>query len=183
MKKYQIIYADPPWTYKKSGGSGPTGRGLAKQHYNCLTSKELANLPIQNIANADCFCFMWVTAPKMQEGLDLMKLWGFEFNTIAFTWIKMNKKTINTLFWGMGYSTRSNAEYVLLGKKGKLERKALNIHSVLMSPVKGHSQKPAEIRNRIELLYGNLSRIELFARKKTKGWDTWGNEVSNDIEL
>ncbi len=125
---------------------------------------------------------MWVTAPKMQEGLDLMKAWGFEYNTVAFTWIKLNKKT-PSLFWGMGYSTRSNAEYVLLGKKGKLERKALNVHSVLQSPIAGHSEKPQEIRDRISRLYGDVPMVELFARTKPDGWDVWGNEVKSDITL
>ena len=86
----------------------------------------------------------------------------------------------------MGNATRANPEYVLLGRKGKLERKAKNIHSVLLSKIEGHSKKPDEIRKRIEELYGDLPRIELFARlpknrlfkdESYKGWDLWGNEV------
>jgi N6-adenosine-specific RNA methylase IME4 len=104
-----------------------------------------------------------------------MATWGFTFSNVVFTWIKTNKNT-NSLFWGMGNSTRANPEYVLLGKKGKLKRQNADVHSVLLSPIKQHSQKPNEIRNRITRLYGDLPRIELFARTKVHGWSVIGND-------
>lgn len=179
--KYQIIYADPPWTYKKSGGI-KSARGLAKKFYDTMSIESIKGLPVQEIADRNCYLFLWVTAPRIQEGLDVLRAWGFELFTIAFTWVKTNKKA-DSLFWGMGNATRANPEYVLLGRKGKLDREARNIHSVLLSKVREHSQKPDEIRKRIELLYGELPRIELFAREKVEGWDCWGNEVESDINL
>jgi N6-adenosine-specific RNA methylase IME4 len=88
------------------------------------------------------------------------------------------------LFWGMGYYTRSNPELCLLATKGEpLERKCHDIHSVVISPVLDHSHKPAIIREFIVQLFGDLPRIELFARRKVDGWDCWGNEVESDIAL
>ena len=183
-KKYNIIYADPPWSYRKSGGI-KSARGLAKKYYSTMDIEDIKSLPVQDISDRNCYLFLWVTAPCIQEGLDVLNAWGFELFTIAFTWIKTNKKA-GSLFWGMGNATRANPEYVLLGRKGKLERKAKNIHSVLLSKIESHSKKPDEIRKRIEELYGDLPRIELFARppkdllfedKSFKGWDVWGNEV------
>lgn len=182
MNKYQIIYADPPWEYRKSGGI-KSARGLAKTFYPTMPIEDIMGLPVADIADKDCYLFLWVTAPSMQEGLDVLKAWGFKFSTVAFTWVKGNTRNQESLFWGMGSTTRANPEYVLLGRKGKLERLDKGVHSVLMSPVQRHSQKPAEIRNRIKRLYGDLPRVELFARDKVDGWDIWGNELKNDLAL
>jgi N6-adenosine-specific RNA methylase IME4 len=176
MNQYKIIYADPPWEYRKSGGI-KSARGLAKKFYPTMFLEDIKNLPISLITNHNCYLFLWVTAPCIQEGLDVLRAWGFDLFTIAFTWIKMNTKS-DSLFWGMGNATRVNPEYVLLGRKGKLERKAKNIHSVVVSKIGKHSEKPIEIRQRIELLYGDLPRIELFARQKTEGWDCIGNDIN-----
>ena len=182
MKKYSIILADPPWEYRKSGGI-KSARGLAKKFYSEMNIEDIKKIPIKNICDKNCYLFLWSTAPRIQEGLDVVRAWGFELFTIAFTWIKTNKKATHTLFWGMGKSTRANPEYVLLGRKGKLERKSCSIHSVVQSPIEKHSKKPDEVRNRIERLYGDLPRIELFAREKTEGWDCIGNDIDGkDIQ-
>ena len=173
-KKYQIIYADPAWEYLKSGGI-KSARGLAKKYYDTMKLDDIKKINIQQISDKNCYLFLWTTSPLMPEALDVMATWGFTFSNIVFTWIKTNKNT-NSLFWGMGNSTRANPEYVLLGKKGKLKRQNADVHSVLLSPIKQHSQKPNEIRNRITRLYGDLPRIELFARTKVHGWDVIGND-------
>jgi N6-adenosine-specific RNA methylase IME4 len=148
-----------------------------------MTKEELQNFPIQKISVKDSVLLMWVTAPCLEEGLELIKKWGFTYKTIGFTWIKKNKKT-NSLFWGMGYYTRANTELCLLATKGKpLKRVSRSIHQVVESPVQEHSRKPDEVRNRISRLFGDLPRIELFARQKTEGWDVWGNEVQSDFDL
>ena len=179
-KKYQIIYADPPWAYRKSGGI-KSARGLAKSHYPTMALKNIKRLNIPSITDKNCYLFLWVTAPRIQEGLEVLNAWGFEFFTIVFTWVKLNKKNKTSLFWGMGNATRANPEYVLLGRRGKLERKARNIHSVVLSPIMRHSQKPQEVRNRIEKLYGDLPRIELFARSSQKVENGWVN-VGYDVD-
>lgn len=179
---YQIIYADPPWEYRKSGGL-KSGRGLAKSFYKTMPLEDIKALPVHEICAKDCYLFMWVTGPTMQEGLDVLKAWGFDFFTVAFTWVKTNLRSTDTLFWGMGTTTRANPEYVLLGRKGKLERVQRNVHSVVMAPVMAHSKKPDEVRDCIIRLYGNLRRIELFARCSTEGWDVFGDQVSESVEL
>lgn len=121
--------------------------------------------------------FLWVTAPCLIEGIELITAWGFKYKTVAFTWVKQNKKS-DGLFTGMGYYTRANAEYCLLATKGKiLERKSHGVHSVVLSHIERHSKKPDEVRDRIVRLFGDVPRIELFARQYATGWDCWGNEV------
>ncbi len=111
-----------------------------------------------------------------------MESWGFTYKSVAFVWIKQNRKS-DALFWGMGYWTRANAEICLLATRGHPKRVAKNIHQVILSHIEEHSKKPDEARKRIEQLMGNCSRIELFARQKSPGWDVWGNEVVSDIEF
>jgi N6-adenosine-specific RNA methylase IME4 len=181
MKEYQIIYADPPWTYKVWSVNG--SKRSASQHYPTMSKEELQNLPIQKILSKNSVLLMWVTAPCLEEGLELIKKWGFIYKTIGFVWIKKNRKS-DSLFWGMGYYTRSNAELCLLATRGKpLKRISRAVHQVVESPVREHSRKPDEVRSRISELFGNLPRIELFARQKTQGWDAWGNEVKSDLIL
>lgn len=115
--KYNVIYADPPWEYKQSGLT-KNARGIAKKHYATMPTSEIAKLPIPKISKENALCFMWATFPNIDQALDLMKAWGFEYKTAAFVWVKKNKKA-NTNFWGMGAYTRANAEVCLLGiKKG-----------------------------------------------------------------
>ena len=174
-KKYNIILADPAWNYEKSGGI-KSSRGLAKKFYDTMSTDEIKNIDIDSISKDNCYCFMWTTSPKLPESLEVMDSWGFEYFNVVFTWIKTNKVS-NSLFWGMGNTTRANAEYVLLGRKGKLDRINAGVHSVIMSKIEKHSKKPNEVRERIVELYGDLPRIELFARDKTDGWDSCGNEI------
>ena len=120
---------------------------------------------------------MWVTAPCFEQGLELIKAWGYTYKTVAFTWVKLNKKN-GKLFMGMGYYTRANAEYCLLATKGKvLERKSKAVPSAVVTPIERHSKKPDVVRERIVALFGDRPRIELFARQHAEGWDCWGNEV------
>ena len=182
MKKYQIIYADPPWHYRVRFDGKMGSRGEAPA-YNTMSLDDLCILPISSISANDSVLFMWATLPNIKEGLGLIDAWGFEYKTCAFTWVKTNKNSMG-LFWGMGYYTRSNAELCLLATRGKtLPRISHSVHSVIMSPVQEHSKKPSETRNRIVQLFGDLPRIELFARQKVEGWDCWGNEVESDIDL
>ena len=111
-----------------------------------------------------------------------MEQWGFTYKTVAFVWVKQNKKADN-LFWGMGHWTRSNAELCILATKGNPKRLSASVHQVIMSHIEKHSKKPDETRKRIVELVGDLPRVELFARQKTDGWDVWGNEVESDITI
>ena len=144
--------------------------------YKCMDKLSIGNLPINEIADKDCILFLWVTMPSLIEGLALIEKWGFKYKTVAFTWVKKNKKA-DSLFWGMGFWTRANTELCLLATKGSPKRVSASVHSVIYSPIREHSRKPDEARDKIVQLMGDIPRIELFARQKVEGWDCWGDEV------
>lgn len=179
-KKYNIIYADPPWQYKVYSKKG-LGRS-AESHYPTMSLEDIKALPVGNLAEKDCTLFMWTTMPLLFDCFSVLSSWGFQYKTVAFVWIKLNKKS-DTLFWGMGHWTRANAELCILATKGHPKRISAKVHQVIMSRIEEHSKKPGETRNRIVELIGDLPRVELFARTKTDGWDTWGNEVECDINM
>ena len=160
MKKYKVIYADPPWAYKVWSKKG-AGRS-AESHYPTMDIAAIKALPVGEMADKDCALFLWITFPMLREAWGVMDAWGFTFKTVAFVWIKQCRKS-DGLFTGMGYWTRANAEICLLATRGR--------------------PKPEEARRRIEALMGDVPRIELFARASPPGWDVWGNEVASDIRL
>lgn len=170
-KKYSIIYADPPWSYNDKGCNGN-----AAEHYNLMKDSEIHDLPIGKLAEKDCVLFLWATYPKIQEALDTIKKWGFTYKSIAFQWIKQNRKG-NGYFFGLGRWTRGNTECCLIAVKGKPKRKNNSVSQLIFSPLRKHSQKPDEVREKIIELIGDVPRIELFARESCDGWDCWGNEV------
>ena len=172
-KKYNIIYADPPWNYRDKALAGNRG---ASCKYPVMSTGDIARFPINKITHDDCTLFLWVTMPKLNEVFDLIKEWGFEYKTCAFTWVKKNKVS-DSWFVGMGHWTRANAEICLLATKGKPKRVSASVRSVIESPIEAHSKKPDIIREKIVELMGDLPRIELFARQHVDGWDCWGNEV------
>lgn len=107
---------------------------------------------------------------------------GLYYKTVAFVWVKQNKKS-DSLFWGMGYWTRSNVELCILATKGSPKRVDAGVHQVVVSHIEEHSRKPGEVHERIRRLMGDVPKIELFARRKAEGFDVWGNEVDSDIEF
>lgn len=171
--KYGVILADPPWswfTYSEKGRAKSPDR-----HYPLMSFKEIASLPVESIAADNCVLFLWVTLPKLLEGLDVLYAWGFEYKTVAFVWVKENKVSPG-LFMGMGYWTRTNAEICLLGTKGSPRRLSGGVRQVIVSPRREHSRKPDEQYERIRALVPG-PYVELFARFIRPGWDCWGNEV------
>ena len=181
-KKYQIIYADPPWQYKVWSKKG-NGRS-AESHYKTMNIEDIINLKyfINAISDENCILFIWVTYPCLREGLKVIESWGFKYKTCGFTWVKRNKKS-NSWFWGMGYWTRANSELCLIATKGKIKRISRKVHQIIDTPIEEHSRKPAIVRDKIVELVGDLPRIELFAREKVTGWDSWGNEIESDIKM
>ena len=180
IKKYGIIYADPPWRYKVYSKKG-AGRS-AESHYPTMSIEDIRALPVGELADHDCALFLWITFPTLLEALTVIEAWGFTYKTVAFAWVKQNKKA-DTLFWGMGYWTRANVELCILATKGRPRRKSAGVHQVVLAPVEEHSKKPDIVRDKIVTLMGDLPRIELFARQTPPGWDVWGNEVDSDITL
>lgn len=175
-KKYNIIYADPAWKYGCFYKSEKVKRNAA-DHYTVTPTSEMKKIPVNKISDNNSVCIMWVTYPCLKEGIDLLETWGFTYKTVMFTWVKKNKKS-DTWFLGLGNYTRANAEICLLGTKGKgLPRISRSVRQILDNRIEEHSKKPDEARDRIVELFGDLPRIELFARQSVDGWDCWGNEV------
>ena len=177
QKKYKIIYADPPWSYADQGC-----QGTMANHYKGMNIKELKELQIKEISDENCILFIWVTYPFLKEGLELIEAWGFKYKTIAFQWIKLNKKG-KGYFYGLGRWTRGNTECCLLATKGKPKRVSNSVFQIIESPLREHSRKPDIVRNKIIELVGDLPRIELFARQRVEGWDSFGDELPKDIQL
>ena len=174
MKKYNIIYADPPWTYKDSGC-----QGAAAAQYDTMSFEQIKALPVANIADKDCVLFLWATYPKLEEALEVIKACGFQYKTIAFQWVKTYKSGFGE-FLGLGRWTRGNTEPCLLATKGKPHRINAGVSQLIFSPLRRHSQKPPEARVKIKRLLGDLPAVELFARERVEGWDAWGDEVVSD---
>lgn len=170
-KKYQIIYADPPWSYNDKGC-----QGTMANHYKGMKIDDICNLPVDKITDDNCILFLWATYPMLKEGLRVIESWKFIYKSIAFQWVKMNKKK-KTPFYGLGRWTRGNTEPCLLATKGKPKRISASVFQLIFSPLRQHSQKPDETRDKIVQLVGDLPRIELFAREKTEGWDAIGNGI------
>ena len=114
-KKYNVIYADPPWSYKVWSKKG-TGRS-AESHYPTMSIEAIKALPVSRLAAKDCALFLWITFPMLREGWGVMDAWGFTFKTVAFVWVKQCRRSDN-IFTGMGYWTRANAEICLLATRG-----------------------------------------------------------------
>lgn len=172
---FQLIYCDPPWSYRDKAAAGKRG---ASFKYPTLGVDDLAQIPVANIAAPDCLLAMWWVGPQPQEALDLVKAWGFELKTMkGFTWHKVTAKNGKSHF-GMGNWTRANTEDCLFAVRGKPKRASASVRQFIEAPIREHSQKPDEVRDRLVQLMGDVPRIELFSRVTGKnGWVTWGNEV------
>ncbi len=179
-EKYNIIYADPPWSYK----AWPSKRWgvTVHHHYDTLSTDAICNLKVPDITAKDAVLFLWATWPNLPQALQVMKAWGFVYKTVAFVWVKLNKNN-DKPFVGLGHYTRGNTEVCLIGVKGKLKKVSSSVRQLVFSRRREHSRKPDEVRERIVELFGDLPRIELFAREKVEGWCTWGDAIESDIEL
>lgn len=201
---YSLIYADPPWEY-----SNTSSNGAAEDHYETMKLIDIKRLPVWELAAEDAVLAMWFTGTHTREAIALAEAWGFKVRTMkGFTWVKFNplaEQHINKAltsgnvedfydFLGLlnvqtrmngGNYTRANTEDMLIATRGKgLERLNASVKQVIYSPLGEHSQKPAEARFRLEQLYGDVPRIELFSRCGAPGWDHWGNQAASpDVEL
>jgi len=185
--KYKTIYADPPWM--ESGG-GKIKRG-ADRHYPLMKTKDIIELPIHNLAEDNCHLYLWVTNNFLEDGLKVMKAWGFTYKT-KITWVKgkyldLEEKTFQFENAGLGQYFRGLDEVCLFGVKGSLPYKTLEGKrqqgkTVFIAPRGEHSEKPKIMYDIIEKV-SYAPYIELFARNKRTGWDVWGNEVESDIRI
>jgi N6-adenosine-specific RNA methylase IME4 len=172
-KKYGVIYADPPWTFKTYSDKGKDRS--PEKHYDVLNLTDIIRLPVCDLSKNDSVLLMWVIDPLLDKAFEVIKGWGFTYKTVGFTWAKTNR-TRPGYFTGLGYWTRANPEMCLLATKGKPKRLAKNIPQLVVSERQRHSQKPL-LHKQIEKLVDG-PYIELFARQKPyDNWDYWGNEV------
>jgi len=176
-KKYKIFYVDPAWRFITWSEKGK--ERSAERHYHTMSLDDIKNLPVGEIADKDCALFIWAVNSMLPQALEVIDSWGFEFKTVSFVWVKTNKKS-KSLFFGLGFWTRSNAEQCLLATKGNPKRVSASIPQVVVSKIREHSRKPDEVRKRIVQLMGDIPRIELFARQRFEGWDAWGDEIPID---
>jgi N6-adenosine-specific RNA methylase IME4 len=177
---YKTIYADPPWMLKggKSGKSGWSSSASPDAHYNLMKTEDIASLPVKSMAEDNSCLFLWVVNGLLPCGLDVMSRWGYRYiNNMC--WRK-------TTGYGIGQYIRGEHELCLFGVRGKpgYNRdelgKRTQVRSVVDAPRGRHSEKPEEMRRRIQLISSG-PYLELFARKSIPGWDVWGNEVKNNI--
>lgn len=177
-KQYGIIYADPPWDYKgqlQHTGVGGKESGGAIRHYPTVSVSEMATWDIAAISEENCLLFMWSSSPHLDQAIALGKAWGFQWATVAFVW---DKRTLNP-----GFYTMSQCELCLVFKRGKIPqpRGARNIRQFVQSKRTRHSEKPDEVRERIEKMFPHQCKIELFARKQSQGWDVWGLDIQSAL--
>ena len=184
-KKFNIIYCDPPWSYhlyrpQYSNSKNHNHRSnpirTAASFYKTMTIDEICKLPVADIAANNCALFLWATNPTLNDAFKVIDSWGFQYKTVAFYCNKKCKKS-DRLAFGMGNYTRANCEPLLLAMKGSLKVLDRSIRQVVTATILQHSEKPAIFRDLIVKLFGDLPKIELFARERAQGWDCWGNEV------
>ena len=176
-KKYQVIYADPPWTMGKSHKA----RVYCPQ-YDTMDLDSICSLPVSEIAAKNAALFLWCLNGQIENAIRVMHSWGFSLRTVAFVWVKTSRST-GQPNCRVGHWTLNGTEQCLLGVRGSMRKVTMNVRQVYMGPRQRHSQKPEEIRNRIVDLFGDVPRIELFARQRVEGWDAWGNEIEESPVL
>lgn len=198
--QYNVIYLDPPWKYNSRANHKTRFRGGAGGHYPLMTMPEIAALPVPQLAARNCALLMWCTFPYLDDQIKLFDHWGFRFRTMLLTWIKLNPKgwdqpkddpnyrhgkeyvlysdgLFHSVFFGVGYYAKSNPEVCLMGMRGQVPTVSNAVSSVIHAPRREHSRKPDEAYQRIEGVFGDVPRIELFARHSAPGWEVAGNAI------
>jgi len=204
--QYSIILLDPPWKYNSRANHKTRFRGGACGHYPLMTMAEIAALPLGQIAARDCAVLLWSTFPYLDDQIKLFGHWGFRYRTQFLTWVKLNPKgydlpkddpnytqgkqyvlysdgLFHSVFFGVGYYSKSNPEVCLLGMRGQLPTISDAVSSVILAPRREHSRKPDEAYGRIEGVFGDVPRVELFARQGQQGWDAMGHGVSGGLDI
>ena len=184
-RHFGVIHADIPWRFESYSELGE--ERSAQQHYDCMSLGDMARLDVEAHAAPDCHLFFWATGPFLAAGahIPIMRAWGFEPTAMAFVWLKLNRNwhprwlgymEDAMFFMGLGHTTRQNAEYVILGRKGNPKRLVKDVRQIILSPVREHSRKPDEVYRRIER-YAEGPYLDLFGRQQREGWTVRGNEA------
>ena len=187
---FAAIMADPPWHFKSRTAlqsANWTSRRDAEKHYAVLGVEDIAALPVGSVAARDAHLFLWTTGPCLQQAFEVMRAWGFRYSSVAFTWVKLKRshdpyqlRVVPTaesdLHVGLGLTTRKNAEFCLLGRRGNAKRVSKKVREIILSPVREHSRKPDEAYERVQA-YCAGPYLDLFSRQSRPGWTAWGLET------
>lgn len=176
---YDVVLMDPPWSYYGAQDKW----GAASKFYPTMTDEELIALDVPKVLSDKAVVFMWVTSPRLDFGIDLLREWGLTYRGVAFVWVK-TKQDGETPIGAQGVRpsvVKPTTEYVLVAsnvKKGRpLKISDESVAQVVLAAKMEHSRKPDEVHRRIERLYPDAKKLEMFARRPMDGWDVWGNEV------
>lgn len=188
---FKVVTADPPWHFRARTAlqtSNWTSRRDAEKHYAVMGVEDIMTLPVSNLANKDAHLFLWTTGPCLPQAFEVIKAWGFRYSSIAFTWVKLKRSHnplqlrvlplgATDLHTGLGLTTRKNAEFCLLARRGRCRRLSKSVREIILSPVREHSRKPDEFYDRVQQ-YAEGPYIELFSRQRRSNWDSWGLECN-----
>lgn len=177
---FGVIYADPPWRFKVRSEKGEDRS--ASQHYDVMETKDIAALPVRDLAAENSVLLIWTTWPHLKSALWIISAWGFTYKTCGFDWMKAHAGQMEMFRddtdaqVGMGFWTRSNSEPCLLATRGKPKRLNADVRMGIIEPRREHSRKPDCVHDRIERLVAG-PYLELFARQQRANWTVWGNET------
>lgn len=190
---FGCIVADPPWSFKgytAIQSQNPQSTRAVERHYECMSIEAIKAMPIGSLLLPDSHLWIWTTGPNLPNAFEVIKAWGFKYSAIGFVWVKLKRSyglgqlrflssadLDRELHVGLGLTTRKNAEFCLLGRRGNARRIAKDIREIIMAPVREHSRKPDEAFARIER-YCDGPRLDLFARETRPGWTSWGLEAA-----
>lgn len=178
--KYRTIVADPPWKYGKWGKADPKTRPNCKEYdmpYETMSIEEIKALNVAGLADENCELYLWTTQKYLPHAFEVLKAWGFKYCQ-TLTWCKTPRGK------GQGGVYCPTNEFLILGRKGKMP-KVERVDTTWFHtkrPHNAHSKKPEFFQELIETV-SHAPRLEMFARRKRVGWDIWGNELENDVEL
>jgi N6-adenosine-specific RNA methylase IME4 len=182
---FKCVAADPPWHFRTR--TDFVSDRDPQNHYPVMNLADICNLPVRDLAEKDAHLFLWATGPCLPQAFDVIKAWGFRYSGVAFTWVKLKRShnpsqlrviplAEQDLFTGLGFTTRKNAEFCLLARRGSAKRVAKDVREIILSPLREHSRKPDEFFTRVER-YCQGPYVELFSRQSRPGWSCWGNDV------
>jgi N6-adenosine-specific RNA methylase IME4 len=181
--QYDVILTDPPWYY---GDTNPTAS--AGRHYNLMSDEELMDMPVPSLLAPRGILFMWTTSSMLARSIDLMRHYGLEFRGVAFAWIKTKKD--GTPVGAQGYRpsiVKPIIELVIAGSRVMIGRPlplaSESICQTIYAPRGRHSEKPPDVHERLEVMYPDARRLEMFARSRRPQWTAWGNELPERAPL
>jgi N6-adenosine-specific RNA methylase IME4 len=175
---YNALLVDPAWHWLS--WSLTRQNRAAWNHYSVMSLADIKAMPVASLAARDCVLYLWCPGSMLEQGLDVIKAWGFTFKKVGHVWVKCALHDPAKFPFGTGYWTRDNPEFCLLATRGHPKRIDKGVPQLIVAPRREHSRKPDEIYERIERLLGrDVRRVELFARHRRPGWDAWGDEIGS----